>query len=581
MPFSIHGIAVGSGVVIGQAVVDNNTHQPIEHYYIHPEDAHQEWQLLLHARDKLVTELSFAIKGLVDKSEISGILEMQLMLIGEDDSLMQMSKQWIQNHNYNAQWALVATLDEVVRQFNEIEDDYLRERKEDVKQVVNKMLHYLQPDHLFTSQSAGFTTPDLKESNPHMELILVAQDLLSTDIYQCRKNGFNGFVTDLGGHHSHTAIIARSMGIPAVIATHNASSLIHEGDIIIVDSLQGVVLVNPDERTIQFYRQKILHLKLAENNLQWLCSAPSITADGRKIELLANIERPEDAQNILALGAQGIGLFRSEFLFLGRGNSLPSEDEQYQAYSQVCHIVGGLPVTIRTVDVGADKILEHSHSYQSTGSYLGLRAIRWSLAEPEIFLSQLRAILRASILGNVRLLIPMLSDPEEAVKVLQLLDLAKKQLEQRQVPYGSLLVGAMVEVPSLAISIHHFIDMFDFFSIGTNDLTQYTLAIDRQDEQVAHLYNSAHPAVIQLIHQTIKTVHKNHKWVTLCGEIAGEALWTKFLLSLGLRSFSMQERRILPIKQLIRETNTLTLEPWSTQVLASRAPIELIKRGPN
>jgi phosphotransferase system enzyme I (PtsI) len=407
-------------------------------------------------------------------------------------------------------------------------------------------------------------------------LVLVAHDLSPADMLHFKDSVFTGFVTDVGGKTSHTAIVARSMDIPAVVGARSASHLVRQDDWVIIDGDAGVMIVDPSPIILAEYGFKQRQGELERGRLQRLKNTPAVTLDGQRIELLANIEQPTDTVAALAAGAVGVGLFRSEFLFMGRDGKLPDEDEQYAAYRAAVEGMHGMPVTIRTIDVGADKPLDDRRADTHLNPALGLRAIRWSLSEPAMFKTQLRAILRAAAHGSVHLMIPMLAHGREIRQTLDLLDKARQQLNERGVAYGSVKVGAMIEVPAAALSLPLFLKYFDFLSIGTNDLIQYTLAIDRADESVAHLYDQLHPAVLQLVGATIAQGAAQGKPVSVCGEMAGDASMTRLLLGLGLRSFSMHPSQILVVKQEILRADISKLTPWAKAVLESEDPAELL-----
>jgi phosphotransferase system enzyme I (PtsI) len=408
-------------------------------------------------------------------------------------------------------------------------------------------------------------------------LVLVANDVAPADMMQFKRSIFTGFVTDVGGRTSHTAIVARSMDIPAVVGAREASRLIRQDDWLVIDGDIGVVIVNPSPIVLEEYRFRQRQSELERARLDRLRHTPAVTLDGEVVELLANIELPADAAIALEAGAVGVGLFRSEFLFMNRGGALPGEDEQFEAYRDAVLALGGLPVTIRTVDVGADKPLErmsqqelrHEHGLNPA---LGLRAIRWSLSEPGMFRQQLRAILRASAFGKVRILVPMVAQLSEVRLIFEALARARQQLDDAGRAYGHVEVGAMVEVPAAALLITRFLRDFDFVSIGTNDLIQYTLAVDRADESVAHLYDPWHPAVLGLIHQTISAANAMGRGVSVCGEMAGDAAFTELLLAMGLRSFSMHPARIASIKQRVLRADTRPLRARLAAVLESDDP---------
>jgi len=408
-------------------------------------------------------------------------------------------------------------------------------------------------------------------------LVLVAHDLSPADMLQFKQSVFTGFVTDVGGKTSHTAIVARSLDIPAVVGARSASQLIRQDDWIIIDGDMGVVIVDPSPIILAEYGFKQRQGDLERERLTRLRHTPAVTLDGQKIELLANIEMPEDADTAIRVGAVGVGLFRSEFLFMGRQGDLPDEEEQFQQYRRAVEGMQGLPVTIRTVDVGADKPLDEArHDAAHLNPALGLRAIRWSLADPEMFLTQLRAILRAAALGKVNLLVPMLAHASEIHQTMALVKQAQLDLDARGVAYGPVRLGAMIEIPAAALSLKLFLKHFDFLSIGTNDLIQYTLAIDRADESVAHLYDPLHPAVLRLVADTIAEGAAQGKSVSVCGEMAGDVNLTRLLLGMGLRSFSMHPSQVLLVKQQILRADTEKLKALAQQVLESEDPASLL-----
>jgi phosphotransferase system enzyme I (PtsI) len=368
------------------------------------------------------------------------------------------------------------------------------------------------------------------------------------------------------------------MDIPAVVGARSASSLIEQDDWVIIDGDAGVLIVDPSPIILAEYGFKQRQGELERERLSRLRHTPAVTLDGQKVELLANIELPEDTAAAVTAGAVGVGLFRSEFLFMGRGGQLPNEEEQYRAYVRAIEGMKGLPVTIRTVDIGADKPLDRgSRQDDHLSPALGLRAIRWSLADPPMFLTQLRAILRAAAHGQVNLLVPMLAHAREIRQTLSLVDHARAQLDNKGVAHGPVKLGAMIEVPAAALSLKPFLRHFDFLSVGTNDLIQYTLAIDRADEAVAHLYDPLHPAVLKLLADTIAEARAQGRPVSVCGEMAGDVAMTRLLLGLGLRSFSMHPSQILAVKQQVLRADAAKLQPWAQQIIASDDPAQAIQ----
>ena len=384
-------------------------------------------------------------------------------------------------------------------------------------------------------------------------------------------------MTAAGGKTSHTAIVARSMDIPAVVGARAVSQLIRQDDCVIIDGNAGVVLVDPPAIILEEYRFRQRQDALERDRLARLRHKPSVTLDGQKVELLANIEQPGDTPAAIHAGALGVGLFRSEFLFMGRNGLLPNEDEQFEAYKAALDGMQGLPVTIRTIDVGADKPLDKHAKDHSLNPALGLRAIRWSLSEPVMFRTQLRAILRAAALGRVNLLFPMVAHQHEIAQIRVQLTQAQAELDARGVAYGVVSLGAMIEVPAAALMVRSFLRHFDFVSIGTNDLIQYTLAIDRADEAVASLYDPLHPAVLRLVADVIQAANDMGKQVCVCGEMAGDIGMTRLLLGLGLRSFSMHPAQILAVKQEVLRADTRKLALWAQGVVRSEEPAILLE----
>ena len=580
MTFSIHGIPVSRGIAIGRAVLVASSRVDVTHYFIQPDQIKDELKRLGAARDAVVEELQ-RLQAEMPKDapqELDALLDVHLMLLLDEDMGAGV-RQWIKERLYNAEWALITQLEVVSRQFDEMEDAYLRERKADLEQVVDRVLRRLK------GAAAPVAAPPpraprqqdlLLDDTEDVPLVLVAHDLSPADMLQFKKSVFAGFVTDVGGKTSHTAIVARSLDIPAVVGARSASHLVRQDDWIIIDGDAGVMIVDPSPIILAEYGFKQRQGELERGRLARLKHTPAVTLDGQRIELLANIEQPEDTAAALAVGAVGVGLFRTEFLFMGREGKLPDEDEQYQAYRAAVDGMHGMPVTIRTIDIGADKPLDDRRPDTHLNPALGLRAIRWSLSEPAMFLTQLRAILRAAAHGQVQLLIPMLAHADEIRQTLELLDKARAQLDARGQVHGAVKLGAMIEVPAAALSLRLFLKHFDFLSVGTNDLIQYTLAIDRADESVAHLYDQLHPAVLRLLADTIRACHARGKGVSVCGEMAGDPTMTRLLLGLGLRSFSMHPSQILPIKQEILRADAAKLAPWAQAVLDSDEPAELL-----
>ncbi|GBU14949.1 phosphoenolpyruvate-protein phosphotransferase [Polaromonas sp.] len=589
MTFSIHGLAVSRGVAIGRAVLVASSQADVRHYFVEPSAVDEEIARVRLSRNTVVDEIMRLQKDLPKDApqEIIALLDVHLMLL-QDEMLISGVKRWIIERRYNAEWALTTQYEIIARQFDEMEDLYLRERKADLEQVVERILCHmkgsespLQAARQDASRSSRRQSEEdlLLDDTLDVPLVLVANDISPADMLQFKQSLFVGFVTDVGGRTSHTAIVARSMDIPAVVGARSASQLINQDDWVIIDGDAGVLIVDPSPIILAEYGFKRRQGELERLRLNRLRQTPALTLDGQRIELLANIEMPDDTLGAVQAGAMGVGLFRSEFLFMGRNGKLPDEQEQYLAYRKALQGMQGLPVTIRTIDIGADKPLDRPIAKAPDGRLnpaLGLRAIRWSLADPPMFLTQLRAILRTAAHGSVNLLVPMLAHASEIRQTLELIEQARVQLDARRVAYGPVRLGAMIEIPAAALSVPLFLRYFDFLSIGTNDLTQYTLAIDRADESVAHLYNPCHPAVLRLIADVITECHAQGKGVSVCGEMAGDINLTRLLLGLGLRSFSMHPSRILAVKQQILRGDMSKLKPWAQEVLNSEDPQALL-----
>jgi phosphotransferase system enzyme I (PtsI) len=592
--FAVHGLPVARGIAIGRAVLVVSSRIDVAHYFIKPQQVDAEIDRVRTARNAVSEELqklqaSVALMGPNDTPhELAALLDVHQMLL-QDEVLTGGVKHWITERLYNAEWALTTQLEVIARQFDEMEDEYLRERKADLEQVVERLLHrmkgtaaVLTPTPPRRKRAAEAEEGD--ENDPTTNdaidapLVLIAHDLSPADMLQFKKSVFAGFVTDVGGRTSHTAIVARSMDIPAVVGARSASQLVRQDDWVIIDGDTGVMIVDPSPIILAEYGFKQRQGDLERGRLARLRHKPAITLDGHRVDLLANIEMPEDTLGAVKAGAVGVGLFRSEFLFMGREaqrlNRLPDEEEQYQAYKRAVEGMQGMPVTIRTVDVGADKPLDGKSVRDDAhlNPALGLRAIRWSLADPAMFLTQLRAILRAAAHGEIHLLIPMLAHASEIRQTLSLVDFARAELDNRGMAHGKVKLGAMIEIPAAALTLKIFLKHFDFLSIGTNDLIQYTLAIDRADESVAHLYDPAHPAVLRLVADTIAECRRQGKGVSVCGEMAGDIVFTRLLLGLGLRSFSMHPSQILAVKQEVLRADTSKLEAWAQQVLDAEDP---------
>ena len=565
MSFTLHGIAVSSGIAIGHAHLISHTSLEVAHYVLPKQFIAEEIArfdaALLATRNEFIS-----LRGnrpTHAAAEFDAFLELHQMIL--DDPLLSVApREMIANESCNAEWALKTQTETLVAQFDEFEDAYLRERQTDVTQVAERLLKQLlgQPGH------------QPSPARHDVETILVAHDLSPADLILFKPHQYAAFITDVGGATSHTAIVARSLNTPCVVGLHHARELVREDDLLILDGEQGVLIVNPDKSILAEYKLRQSAWELERKKLKRLRTARANTLDGTVIELHANIEKPEDIAEVKENGATGIGLFRSEFLFLNRDH-LPDEEEQFEAYRIAAVGMEGQPVIIRTFDLGADKQIKGAERVANNPA-LGLRAIRLCLAEPQLFRTQLRALLRATHYGNVKILIPMLSSVSELNQTLQFIAATKQNLDDEGIPYNrKVKIGGMIEIPAAALALNVFAKKLDFLSIGTNDLIQYTLAIDRTDEEVAHLYDPLHPAVLHLLSHIITTSNKLGVPISVCGEMAGELAYTRLLLGFGLRQFSMFSAQVPNIKQRVLTTNLPTITPLTQKILRADDPMKI------
>ena len=567
--FTLQGIPVSRGITIGRAHLLRPAAMDVKHYLVAQEQVEAEVVRLQKAIAQVQLELQTIWSDLPTDAptELGAFLDVHALILS-DPMVSEAPLDIIRTRHYNAEWALVTQVDVLSAQFDEIEDEYLRERKADIQQVAERVLKVLTGT---ADQLPHVIGVDERNAN----MIVVAKDISPADMMQFRDVAFTGFVTDEGGPNSHTAIVSRSLGIPAVVGLGNASHLIVQDDWLIIDSDAGVVIVAPSPLVIAQYRDRQAALLKARKKLHKLKKTPAVSLDGIEVSLLANIELPEDAHAAMESGASGVGLFRSEFLFMGRTGvetQLPSEEEQFLAYRQAVQTMKGKPVTIRTLDVGADKPLDHN-DHNILNPALGLRAIRYCLKEPQIFLTQLRAILRASAFGSVHILIPMIAHVFEIDQSLAMIQQAKDELRAEGIAFDDAVpVGAMIEIPAAALSLPMFVKRLDFLSIGTNDLIQYTLAIDRADHEVAHLYNDTHPAILQLLDMTVSAANKADIPVAICGGMAGDIKLTRLLIAMGFRELSMPSALLPEIKQEILNSNITQLEPIAKKILRTYDP---------
>ncbi len=565
MSFTLHGIAVSSGIAIGRAHLVSHTSLEVAHYVL-PKQFREEEIARFDAALQATRDELAALRAhppAYGAAEFDAFLELHLMIL-DDPLLSRAPRDMMATEHCNAEWALKVQTEALVAQFEEFDDAYLRERQIDVKQVAERLLKKLLG-------APGHQPPPARHD---VETILVAHDLSPADLIQFKSQQYAAFITDVGGATSHTAIIARSLNTPCVVGFHHARDLVREDDLLILDGSQGVLIVNPDKSVLAEYKLRQSAWELERKKLKRLRTARANTLDGCLIELHANIEKPEDIAEVKENGATGIGLFRSEFLFLNR-DELPDEEEQFEAYRAVAAGMDGQPVIIRTFDLGADKQIKGVERVASNPA-LGLRAIRLCLAEPQLFRTQLRALLRASAHGNIKIMVPMLSSVSELNQTLQFIAAIKQGLDQEGIPYNhDVKIGGMIEVPAAALAVNVFAKKLDFLSIGTNDLIQYTLAIDRTDEEVAHLYDPLHPAVLHLLSHVISAANRLGVPVSVCGEMAGELAYTRLLLGLGLRRFSMFSAQVPNVKQRVLTTNLPEIAVLTQKILRADDPMKI------
>ncbi len=573
MSFTLHGLPVSQGIAIGRAMLMSHATLEVSHLTLAPRMVDKEIARFDAAIKAVKSELETMRETTENApAELAAFIDIHTMFL-EDPELVEKPREMIRERRCNAEWALVQQMEYLVEQFEQFDDPYLRERRFDVVQVVERVIKELvgRPGRAVTKAAKGVTEE---------MLIVVAHDLSPADVINFKEHRFASFITDVGGGTSHTAILARSLAIPSVVGMENARAVIRDGEQLIVNGTRGVVIVNPDQRVLEEYQLRKSQIELEKSKLKRLKTAKSQTIDAVPVQLFANIELPGDVPGALAAGAEGIGLFRTEFLFLDRGD-MPDEREQYEAYKRVVKGMGGRPVTIRTFDLGNDKDV-HSDGMSAdrvkTNPALGRRAIRLSLAEPRMFQTQLRAILRASKYGPVKLLIPMLAHAHEIDQTLAALEQAKSSLRGEKVVFDEKIeVGGMIEVPAAALAIGLFLRRLDFLSIGTNDLIQYTLAIDRSDEQVSSLYDPLHPAILMLIAHTLASAEKVGIPVSVCGEMAGDPKLTRLLLGMGLRNFSMHPSQILEVKSHVLKSEVEVLAPIVRRMLRLDEPAKLLE----
>ncbi|GLW60424.1 phosphoenolpyruvate-protein phosphotransferase [Hydrogenophilus thermoluteolus] len=557
--FTLHGLGVSSGIAIGRVHLVSHALLEVPHYEIPPERVAEERTRLKEAVDAVRTELRL-LRAAADQSaaqqELDAFIDLQILML-DDPMLIDAALERIAANGINAEWALAQQLEELLAAFDVIDDAYLRERRQDVIQTVERLMKELR----------GLARP-MRARHEDWPTIIVAHDLSPADTIGFRGQRIGGFLTDVGSPTSHTAIVARSLKLPAVVGVRHARQLLKDDELVIIDARRGVAIANPPPEVVEEYRLRKAELDLERTRLARLKESATRTLDGTEIQLHANIESPKDLPAVRAVGADGIGLYRTEFLFTERADR-PSEAEQFEAYREVVRGMKGKPVTIRTFDLGADKDFDLSDERRAPANpALGLRGIRYCLAEPAFFLTQLRALLRAAACGPVKILLPMVMHASEIDRARQLIAQARSELvaEGVKVP-EQIPVGAMIEVPAAAIALPMIARRVDFLSIGTNDLIQYTLAIDRQDDAVAELYDPLHPAVLRLLAGILSFAARIDLPVSLCGELAGDPDYAWLLAALGLREFSMHPERLLEVRQRLLYANLDELAPKAQRLV--------------
>jgi phosphotransferase system enzyme I (PtsI) len=562
MTIALQGLGVSRGIAIGKAHILERGQIEVTEYCVRPEEIPHEIRRFENAVTQARQQLR-AIRDHIPRTtapDIAAFIDTHLLML-EDATLTLEPARIIAEKGCNAEWALKLQRDALVAVFEEMDEPYLRTRKDDVGHVVDRIQRIL-----LKQAPLQHEVPDSRLK----DYIILADDLTPADTVLMQHQGIAAFATEYGGPTSHTAILARSLGIPGIVGLHQAQKYVREDDLVIVDGGKGVLLVNPDEPTLAHYRDVQENARAYFAELIKLKEAPAVTQDGVAATLLANIELPQDLNAVLKMGAQGVGLYRTEFLFMNRDHP-PAEEEHFETYREVMRVLGPMPITIRTLDLGADKQVDGGRKAEgplSANPALGLRAVRLCLKELDLFCPQLRAIIRASALGPVRLMIPMLSNLQEFWQVQRLIQEIRAEFQEKSIPFDPHMpIGGMIEVPAAAICADIFAQHLDFLSIGTNDLIQYTMAIDRVNDEVNYLYDPLHPSVLRLIRMTIEAGQHHNKPVAMCGEMAGDTRYVRLLLGLGLREFSVHPAALLEVKRIINESRIDLLEPLALQAL--------------
>ncbi|MCY9516780.1 phosphoenolpyruvate--protein phosphotransferase [Paenibacillus apiarius] len=561
----LQGIAAASGYAIGKAFVMQEQVTAVERKDIGTDAVAAEVERLQNAVQQAMDELEqIRVNTAAKLGEHHAEIFATHILVLQDEEFIGQAKEKVRQEAVNAEFALQEVTQQLVDIFTSMDSEYMRERAADFRDVSQRVLGLL----------SGTQTAKLSDFDE--AVVLFAHDLTPSDTAQLDRSKVAGFATNIGGRTSHSAIMARSMEIPAVVGLQQATESVKTGDMIMLDGSSGIILINPDEDTLNLYREKKQKFENRREEMKRYKDKPSVTADGHEVELVANIGNPQDALGARNNGAEGVGLYRTEFLYMGRDN-FPSEEEQYHSYVTVCETLGSdKPVVIRTLDIGGDKELPYLELPKELNPFLGYRAIRLCLDRKELFKTQLRAILRASAHGNIKLMYPMISAITELREANAILAETKAELDEEGIAYNKEMeVGMMIEVPAAAIIADQLAKEVDFFSIGTNDLVQYTMAADRMNEQVSHLTQPFNPAVLRLIRMVIDAAHKEGKWAGMCGEMAGNLKAVPILLGLGLDEFSMSASSVLPVRVLLSRLNRDEMKQLAEEALALETAEEI------
>ncbi|ALC80870.1 MULTISPECIES: phosphoenolpyruvate--protein phosphotransferase [Bacillus] len=559
----LKGIGASAGIAIAKAYRLEEPDLSVEKKAVTNSEAEIERfaQAVENSKKELEVIKAHALKELgQDKADIFSAH----LLVLSDPELLNPVKEKISSESVNAEFALRETADMFVSMFESMDNEYMKERAADIRDVTKRVIGHL----------LGVEIP-----NPSLiseQVIIVSEDLTPSDTAQLNREFVKGFTTDIGGRTSHSAIMARSLEIPAVVGTKKATQEIENGKLVIVDGISGEVIVDPSEDAIAEYKAK--NDKFLEQKAEWakLVNEPTVTTDGQHVELAANIGTPADVKGVLENGGEAVGLYRTEFLYMGR-DQLPTEEEQFDAYKSVLEQMEGKPVVVRTLDIGGDKELPYLHLPKEMNPFLGFRAIRLCLEEQDIFKTQLRALLRASTYGNLRIMFPMIATVNEFKEAKSLLlEVKETLLNEGHKVSDDIQIGIMVEIPSTAVLADQFAKEVDFFSIGTNDLIQYTMAADRMNERVSYLYQPYNPAILRLITLVIEAAHKEGKWVGMCGEMAGDEVAIPILLGLGLDEFSMSATSILPARTQISKLSKAEAESFKEKILSMSSTEEVV-----